>query len=152
MTGAETPQVQIGQLIAISLDYGPHAFGHTPIRVRVEQHCAGVAHETVGPSRDDDGTAQAGDRTCMPSAAEKAAERQADNNQHRNCRIRQDVNNGSTHPIIVAMRRTVGVVMLLELDRMAVGTMLERDIDRERMRFGNSFSKNRDSRHAPPAQ
>ena len=69
MARAETPQMQIGQSVAIRLNCGPHTVRHVPIRVQIKQHSSGVAHEAVGPS-DDNGSAKGPPRGPSTSSRE----------------------------------------------------------------------------------
>jgi hypothetical protein len=43
VAGAETPRVQISQLIAIGLEYRSHTLRHSPVRVHIEEDGTGVA-------------------------------------------------------------------------------------------------------------
>ena len=49
--------MEVGQLIAICLNHSSHTFRHGSVGIYIEQDCARVAHKTVGPSGDDNGTA-----------------------------------------------------------------------------------------------
>jgi len=69
MARAETPQMQIGQSVAIRLNCGPHTVRHVPIQVQIKQHSSGVAHEAVGPS-DDNGSAKGPPRGPSTSSRE----------------------------------------------------------------------------------
>ena len=84
------------------------------IGVHVEQDGAGVADQAEGPTGDDAGTDDAGERV-HPEPAERAGEQQADDHQHRNGGVGDDVDHGGAH-VVVAMRRAVRVLVLFESD------------------------------------
>ena len=81
--------------------------------VHTEQDGAGVANETISPGGDDDGTAKTDDRV-HPRPAKEATKKQPDDDQHRNPRIRQDMNDGGAH-VVVARRCTVCVLVISEV-------------------------------------
>ena len=49
MAGAEAPEMQIGELVAVGFDDGADAFRHAPVGVHVEQDRSGIADQAVGP-------------------------------------------------------------------------------------------------------
>ena len=118
---SEPPYVEVGQLVPICLNHCSHALRHGSVGAHIEQHSARVSHQAIGPNSDDDGTTQTRDRV-HPYPPKKSTERQADDNKHRDCRIRQDMNDGSAH-IVITMRCAVRVLMFLEIDRVGAAVI-----------------------------
>src|SRR6202040_1265445 len=102
--------MQVGQAVSVSLDHRPHAFCHAAIGRHVEQDRAGIAYERIGPGCDHDGAEQAGG-WIHPDPAEQPAEREADDDEYRNCRVGSHMHN-SRAEVVVAVRRMMWMVVI----------------------------------------
>ena len=91
-----------------------HALGHAAVGIHVEQDRAGVADQRVGPGGDDD-RADDADERVHEGPAEIPSEREPDDDQERNRRVGQHVNDGGAH-VVVAVRGGVRVLVFGELD------------------------------------
>jgi hypothetical protein len=56
MTGAKPPEMEVGNLIAFTLDHLAQPFSHTLFGIHVEEDCPCVADKPVGPACDDAGS------------------------------------------------------------------------------------------------
>ena len=89
--------------------------------LHVEQNGAGVADQSVGPACDHAGTNDAHQRVD-PEPAEGAGEQQAQDDEHGDGGVREDVNDRGAHVVVaphISMRVVVVVPMVVAV-RMAV--------------------------------
>src|SRR5579863_6982629 len=109
MAGAEPPQMQVGDLVALAFDCPLHLLGHGTVRHAIEQDGAGIADEPDRPARDD----ERADKACQrvhPDPAELARQQQADDHQHRDRSVSRDMDDGGAHIVVAVMRFMSGVL------------------------------------------
>ncbi len=121
--------------ITFPFDHLLQLIGHAPVRVHVEQDGSGIAHQSVGPARNDE-CADKANEWVHPKPPECTGKQQANDHEHRYGGISHYVNDSSTH-VVIAVREAVRVFVFLEGDRVIVSR--EAKPGRERMWFGNFF-------------
>ena len=134
MPGPETPDVQVGEPVALVLHDAPHPVCHAAVRIHVEQDGTRVPHEAVCPGRDHARAHDARERV-HPKPAERTGQQQADDDQHGDGGIRHNVDQGGPHVVVAVSRavRVVAVSMFLEGDRR--GRAADQDVYDELVRF-----------------
>ena len=101
----QAPEVEIGELVAITLNGLSQFARHAPIGVHVEQDRPGVADQAIRPTGDDASPYDAGERV-HPKPSESAREQQADDDKHGHGGVGHDVNDGRPH-VVVARGRSL---------------------------------------------
>ena len=96
--------MEIGERVAVALNRLAQIVRHAPVGVHVEQDRSGVADQAIGPTRDHAGADDSGQRV-HPEPAERAGEQQSDNDQHRNRRVGDHVDDGGAHVVVAAPPR-----------------------------------------------
>lgn len=111
MAWPQSPEVQVGDAVALALDHALDLLGHVGVGHAVEQDGAGVADESDRPACDHKRTNEAGQRV-HPEPAERPRQDQAHNDEHRDGGIGHDVNDRSPH-VVVAMMPLMGMVTVV---------------------------------------
>jgi hypothetical protein len=112
----------------------PDSLLDPPIGVHVQQDSASVPDEAVRPARDDARAYDARKRV-HPQPAEGTRQEQADDDQHRHCRVRHHVDDRGSH-VVVAVRGAVGVVIVVMfVERNRVIVAIDGHADKERVGF-----------------
>src|ERR1700722_19758221 len=114
----QAPEVEIGELVAITLNGLSQFARHAPVGVHVEQDRPGVADQAIGPTGDDASPDDAGERG-HPEPATGARKQQAEDDKHRHRSVGNDVNHGCAH-VVVARRRSLRIFVLFKGERIGV--------------------------------
>ena len=101
--------MQIGELIAVTLDRCTHLCTQVLIRVHVEQNPPRIAHQAERPVRDDERTDNTRQRV-HPQPAERARQNQARNGHDRHHSVGHHVNIGRAN-VVITKRAASGAVV-----------------------------------------
>ena len=99
---SKPPKMQVGNPVAIALNYSSDFFHHTRIRGTVEQNAAGVPQQSERPVRDHNRTNETGKRV-HPKPTERPSQKKSDDHQYRNGGIGCNVDDRGAHVVVAMM-------------------------------------------------
>src|SRR5581483_5508960 len=126
MTGADPPEMQIGNAVPLLLDAGSDLPHHVRIGARIEQDGACRADERPRPAQNHDGCDQAHD-WVHPDPPKLTADDESKDDQHRNGSVRNDMHEGRAQ-IMIGMNGGHMAPVFVVIVRMLVTVVMRVDV------------------------
>lgn len=116
VSGTDLPEMQVGDAVALGFQPFTNCGFDGPVLPHIEENCAGVPNETIGPGPDHQ-TADDANQRIRPRPLRIHRDNESHDRQHRSCSIGDHVNVGRSQIVVAMMPAIVQVPIVMRVAR-----------------------------------